>query len=75
MAKILIKLYDDEIDLEEFILVEEEDVERVKELLEKYRGADSEYDIDGFLEELEADGIEYEYPPVEYVFLRMEDGI
>ena len=68
MAKTLIKLYDDKIDLEEFILVDEEDVERVKELLEEYRGANPEYDIDGFLEELEADGIEYESPPVEKVY-------
>lgn len=68
MAKTLIKLYDDEVDLEEFIIVDEEDVERVKELLEDYRSADPEYNIEGFLEVLEANGIEHEAPPVEKVY-------
>ena len=68
MAKTLIKLYDDEVDLEEYILVDEEDVERIKELLEDFRKANPEYNIDEFLEELEANGIEYEAPPVEKVY-------
>jgi len=68
MAKTLIKLYDDEVDLEEFILVDEEDVERVTELLEDYRKDDPEYSIDGFLEVLEANGIEHEAPPVEKIY-------
>ena len=68
MAKTLIKLYDDEVDLEEYILVDEEDVERIKELLEDFRKANPEYNIDEFLEELEANGVEYEAPPVEKVF-------
>jgi hypothetical protein len=68
MAKTLIKLYDDDVDLEEFILVDEEDVERVTELLEDYRKDDPEYNIDGFLEVLEANGIEYEAPPVEKIY-------
>lgn len=68
MAKTLIKLYDDDVDLEEFIIVDEEDVERVKEILEDYRSADPEYNIDAFLEELEANGIEYESLPVEKIF-------
>jgi hypothetical protein len=68
MAETLIKLYDDEVDLEEFILVEEEDVERVKELLEEYRKSDPEYNTEGFFDALEVNGIEYEAPPVEKVF-------
>ncbi len=68
MAKTLIKLYDDEVDIEEFILVDEEDVERVKELLEDYRKDDSEYNIYGFLEVLEVNEIEHEAPPVEKVY-------
>lgn len=68
MAKTLIKLYDDEVDLEEFILVDEEDVEEVVALLEEYRKNDPEYNIEGFLEVLEANGIEHEAPPVEKVF-------
>lgn len=68
MAKTLIKLYDDEVDLEEYILVDEEDVEKVTELLEEYRKSDPEYNTDGFFEALEANGIEYEAPPVEKVF-------
>ena len=68
MAKTLIKLYDDEVDLEEYILVDEEDVERIKELLEDFRKANPEYNIDEFLEELEANGVEYEAPPVEKVY-------
>jgi hypothetical protein len=68
MANTLVKLYDDEVDLEEFIMVDEEDVERVRELLEDYRKDDPEYNIDGFLEVLEANGIEYEAPPVEKVY-------
>jgi hypothetical protein len=68
MAKTLIKLYDDEVDLEEYILVDEEDVERIKEILEDYRSADPEYNIDAFLEQLETNGIEYETPPVEKVY-------
>lgn len=68
MAKTLIKLYDDEVDFEEFILVDEEDVERVKELLEDYRNDDHEYNIEGFLDILEANGIEHETPPVERVY-------
>ena len=68
MVKTLVKLYGDQIDLEEFIIVDEEDVECIKELLEDYRGADPEYDIDGFLEELKANDIEYESPPIEKVY-------
>lgn len=68
MAKTLVKLYDDDENLEEYILVDEEDVGQVKELLEDYRKDDPEYNIDGFLEVLEANGIEYEAPPVEKVY-------
>lgn len=68
MAKTLIKLYDHEVDLEELIIVDEEDVDKVKEILEDYRKDDSEYNIEGFLEVLEANGIEYEAPPVEKVY-------
>jgi hypothetical protein len=68
MANTLVKLYDEKVDLEEYILVDEEDVGRVKELLEDYRKDDPEYNIEGFLEGLEANGIEYESPPVEKVF-------
>ena len=68
MAKTLIKLYDDEIDLEEFIIVDEEDVEKVSELLEIYRKSDEEYNIDGFFEVLDENGIEYESPSVEKIY-------
>lgn len=68
MAKTLIKLYDDKVDLEEFILVDEEDVEKVQALLEEYRKSDPEYNIDGFFEALDANGIEYEALPVERVY-------
>jgi hypothetical protein len=68
MAKTLVKLYDDEVDLEEFILVDEEDVEEVVALLEEYRKADPEYNIDGFLEVLDVNTIEYEAPPVEKIY-------
>ncbi len=68
MAKTLIKLYDDDVDLEEFILVEEEDVEEVLALLDEYRKSDEEYNIDGFLEVLDTNEIEYEAPPVEKVY-------
>lgn len=68
MAKTLVKLYDDNVDLEEYILVDEEDFERVIEILEKYRDNDEEYNIDGFFGALEENGIEYESPPVEKVF-------
>ncbi len=68
MANTLIKLYDEEVELEEYILVDEEDVERVKEILEIYRKTDPKYDIYSFLEGLEANGIEYEAPPVEKVY-------
>ena len=68
MAKILVKLYDDEVDLEEFIIVDEDGVERIKEILEEYRKADPEYSVDAFLEELEANGIEYESLPVEKIY-------
>ena len=68
MAKILVKLYDDEVDLEEFIIVDETGVERITEILEEYRKADPEYNVDAFLEELEANGIEYESLPVEKIY-------
>lgn len=68
MAKTLVKFYDDEVDLEEFIMVEEEDVEDVKALLEEYRKSDPEYNIDGFLEVLDANAVDYEAPPVEKVY-------
>jgi hypothetical protein len=68
MAKTLIKLYDDDVDLEEFILVDEEDVEEVVALLEEYRKSDEEYNIDGFFEVLDANAVEYEAPPVEKVY-------
>lgn len=68
MAKTLIKLYDDNVDLEEFLLIEEGDLDKVVELLEKYRDTDEEYNIDGFFEILKDNGIEYESPPVEKIF-------
>lgn len=68
MAKTLVKFYDEEVHLEEFILVDEEDVEQVKELLEDYRKDNPDYNIDGFFEILEANGIEYEAPPIEKVY-------
>lgn len=68
MAKTLVKFYDDEVDLEEFILLEEEDIEEVKALLEEYRKSDPEYNIDGFFDVLDANAVEYEAPPVEKVY-------
>lgn len=68
MAKTLVKLYDDEVDLEEFILLEEEDVEDVKALLEEYRKSDPEYNIDGFFGVLDANAVDYEAPPVDKVY-------
>lgn len=68
MAKTLVKLYDDEIDLEEFLLVEEEDIENIVELLEKYRESDEEYNIDGFFNILDENGIEYDHLPVENIY-------
>ena len=68
MVKILIKLYDDDIDLEEFIIVDEEDVDNVVELLEEYRKSDQEYNTDGFFEVLDVSGVEYESLPVEKMY-------
>ncbi len=68
MVNTLVKLYDDDVDLEEYIIVDEEDVDNVVELLEKYRESDDEYNIDGFFEILGGNGIEYEAPPVEKIF-------
>lgn len=68
MVNTLVKLHDDEVSLEEFIIVDEEDVGRVKELLEDYRKDNPEYNIDGFLELLDVNGIDYESPPVEKVY-------
>ena len=68
MAKTLIKLYDDQVDLEEYIIVDEEDVEKVQTLLETYRKSDPEYNIDGFFDVLDANSIEYEALPVEKVY-------
>lgn len=68
MAKILIKLYDNEIDFEEFIIVDEEDIDEVLELLNDYRKSEPEYNIDGFLELLDENEIQYEYPSVEKVY-------
>lgn len=68
MAKTLVKLYDDEVDLEEYVIVDEEDIEKVHALLEEYRKSDSEYNVDGFLEVLEENEIEYEAPPVERIY-------
>lgn len=68
MAKVLIKLYDDAVGLEEFILLNEESVDGVTAFLEEYRKSDPEYNIDGFLELLDANGIEYESPPVQNVY-------
>ena len=68
MAKTLIKLYDDEISLEEFIIVDEEDVNKVMTLLEEYRKSDPEYNTDGFFEVLDMSEIEYESPPVERMY-------
>lgn len=68
MAKTLVKLYDDEVDLEEYVIVDEEDIEKVQALLEEYRKSDPEYNVDGFLEVLEENEIEYEAPPVERIY-------
>lgn len=68
MVNTLVKLHDDEVSLEEFIIVDEEDVGRVKELLEDYRKDNPEYNIDGFFELLDINGIDYEAPPVERVY-------
>lgn len=68
MANTIVKLYDDNVSLEEFIIVDEEDIERVKELLDDYRKDNPEYNIDGFLELLDVNGIDYESPPVEKVY-------
>ncbi len=68
MAKVLVKLYDDEVDLEEFILINEEIVDEVTAILEEYRKSDQEYNIDGFLELLDANGIDYESLPVQNVY-------
>ena len=68
MAKTLIKLYDNEIGLEEFLLVEEEDVDKVTVLLEEYRKSDPEYNTDGFFEVMDMSRIEYESLPVERVY-------
>lgn len=68
MAKVLVKLYDNEVDLEEFILINEEIVDEVTAILEEYRKSDQEYNIDGFLELLDANGIDYESLPVQNVY-------
>jgi len=68
MVNTLVKLHDEQVDLEEFIIVDEEDVARVKELLDDYRKDNPEYNIDGFLELLDVNGIDYESPPVEKIF-------
>jgi Uma2 family endonuclease len=68
MANTLVKLFDDEEGVEEYILVDEEDVEKVKQLLEEYRKDNPDYDIEGFLELLDVNGIDYESLPVEKVY-------
>lgn len=68
MAKVLVKLYDNEVDLEEFILINEEIVDEVTAILEEYRKSDQEYNIDGLLELLDANGIDYESLPVQNVY-------
>ena len=68
MANVLIKLYDTEVDLEEFLLVDEEDVKEVLDLLEAHRKLDTEYNIDGFFEVLDEHEIEYTIPVVQKVY-------
>lgn len=68
MANVLIKLYDVEIDFEEFLLVDEDDVKEVLNLLEAYRKLDPEYNIDGFFGVLDEHEIEYTIPVVEKVY-------
>lgn len=69
MENVLIKLYDTEIDLEEFLLVDEENVKEVLDLLEAYRKLDPEcYNIDGFFEVLDEHEIEYTIPVVQKVY-------
>ncbi len=69
MAKILVRLQDENVDLEEFILIhEEDDLDEVKALLDEYRKSDEEYDIDGFLAILDENDIEYEQIAVESIY-------
>lgn len=67
MANTIVKLHDDNVSLEEFIIVDEEDVGKVKELLDDYRKDNPGYNIDEFLGLLDVNDIDYESPPVERV--------
>lgn len=68
MEKILAKFYDDQVDFEAFILIDENDIEKVLDLLEAYRKDNEEYNWDGFVQILCDNKIKFEKYPVENIY-------
>lgn len=60
LSKKLLKFFDDQVDLEFFLIVREEDIEKIKALLDEYRKTDEEYNNVDFIQYLRDNDIWFE---------------
>jgi len=65
MTKRIVDFFDEESTYAR-IRVDKKYINKITKLLDKYREEDPYYDIEGFLEYLEENGIEFETIPLEY---------
>lgn len=68
MEKLLLKFFDNDIDFERFLLVKEEDLDRIAYLLVSYRKSDEEYNWDDFVLFLRDNKVEFDTYPVEEIY-------